>query len=81
MYVNIFFYYNVVFNKLNKYIYILLFCYFDSEVNVIVFKCFRFWVIKILVLIVICVGVFFILRGEFGIGVYLYSFVFIFFSL
>lgn len=47
-----------------------MFCYFDSEVNVIVFKCFRFWVIKILVLIVICVGVFFILRGEFGIGVY-----------
>ena len=29
---------------------------------------FRFWAIKILVLIAICVGAFFIPRGEFGIG-------------
>lgn len=29
---------------------------------------FRFWAIKVLVLIAICVGAFFIPRGEFGIG-------------
>lgn len=46
--------------------------YADNEVNVIVFKSFRFWAIKILVLIAICVGAFFIPRGEFGIGMYRY---------
>lgn len=48
--------------------------YADSKVNVF-FKCFRFWAIKALVLIAICVGAFFIPRGEFGIGVYQYIFI------